>query len=52
MILLYADDMAMCSDTVGSMQKMIEVLDQLCEKWAMSFNLTKTKIVGFRQGRC
>ena len=52
MILLYADDMAMCSDTVGRIQKMIDVLGQFCEKWAMIVNLTKTKIVVFRRGVC
>ena len=52
MILLYADDMAMCSDTVGRIQKMIDVLGQFCEKWAMIVNLTKTKIVVFRRGGC
>ena len=50
MILLYADDM--CSDTVGRIQKMIDVLGQFCEKWAMIVNLTKKKIVVFRRGGC
>ena len=31
-ILLYANDMAMCSNTVGRIQKMIDVLGQFCEK--------------------
>ena len=52
MILLYANDMAMCSDTVGIIQKMIDVLGKFCEKWAMIVNLTKTKIVVFRRERC
>ena len=52
MILLYADDMAMCSDTVGRIQKMIDVLGQFCEKWAMIVNLTKTEIIVFRRGGC
>ena len=42
MILLYADDMAMCSDTAGRIQKMIDVLGRFCEKWAMIvFNKVK-----------
>ena len=52
MILLYADDMEMYSDTVGRIQKMIDVLGQFGEKWAMIVNLTKTKIVVFRRGGC
>ena len=52
MILLYADDMAMCCATVGRIQKMIDVLDQFCEKSAMIVNLTKTKIVVFSRGGC
>ena len=52
MILLYADDIAMCSDTVGRIKKMIDVLGQFCEKWEMIVNLTKTKIVVFSRGGC
>ena len=52
MILLYADAMAMCSDTVGRIQKMIDVLGRFCEKWANIVNLTKTKIVVLRRGGC
>ena len=32
MVLLYADDMAMCSGTVGRIQKMIDVLGLFCKK--------------------
>ena len=36
--------MAMCSDTVGRIQKMIDVLGQVCEKWAMIVNLQRQKL--------
>ena len=44
--------MAMCYDTVGGIQKMIDVLGQFCDKWAMIVYLTKTNIVAFRRGGC
>ena len=51
MILLFADDIALCSDTVGRLQKMINVLGTYTEKWQMKLNLSKSKILVFRRGR-
>ena len=50
MILLYADDMALIADTVGRLQRMIDVLESYCCKWNMLVNLIKTKIMVFRRG--
>ena len=53
MILLYVDDMTMCSNSVWRIQQMFDGLGNFCEKWAMIVNLSKTKIfVFFRQGGC
>ena len=49
MILLYADDMALIADTVGRLQRMIDVLESYCCKWNMLVNLIKTKIMVFRR---
>ena len=50
MILLFADDIALCSDTVGRLQKMINILGTYTEKWQMKLNLSKSKILVFRRG--
>jgi len=50
MLLMYADDIAMCSDSPGRLQKMLNVLEQFCKKWGLIVNLTKTKILVFRRG--
>ena len=50
MILLYADDMALIADTIGRLQRMIDVLESYCCKWNMLVNLIKTKIMVFRRG--
>lgn len=50
LILLYADDMSNCSDTVGGLQHQINVLSSFCQKYGMKVNLDKTKIIVFRNG--
>ena len=50
MILLYADDMALIADTIGRLQRMIDVLESYCCKWNMLVNLIKAKIMVFRRG--
>jgi hypothetical protein len=48
--LLFADDMANTGDTVVNLQKQIDVLDQLYDKFGMKVNIGKTKIVIFKRG--
>lgn len=48
--LLFADDLSIIADTVIEMQKKIKVLEEYCIKWKMQVNLTKSKIVVFRNG--
>ena len=50
MALLFADDVALCSDSIGRMRDMINVLEQFCDRWKMKINLEKTKIMVFRRG--
>lgn len=50
MALLYADDIANGSDSVGRLQKMINVLENYCKLWGLTLNLLKTKIIVFRRG--
>ena len=48
--LLFADDLAAGADTVGRLQKMIDVISAFCSKWGLAVNLAKTKVVVFRNG--
>jgi hypothetical protein len=49
-ILLYADDMVQCSDMVGRLQHHLNVLSKFCYEYCMKVNLSKTKIMVFRNG--
>jgi hypothetical protein len=48
--LLYADDLNKLSDTVGHLQNLINSLSDFCQKWGLSVNLSKTKVMVFRRG--
>ena len=52
MALLFADDVVMCSETVGRLREMIKVLEDFSKKWELKINLKKekTKIMVFRRG--
>ena len=47
---MYADDIVLLGDTVLELQRKIRVLEKFCEKWGMEVNLTKTKVIVFRNG--
>ena len=46
-ILLFADDIAMCSDMPVRLQHMSNVLKMFCNIWGLKLNLLKTKILVF-----
>ena len=46
--LLYADDLAIISDSEENMQHLLNILDLWCKKWRMLVNVGKTKTVHFR----
>ena len=48
--LMFADDIANVTDTVGRLQKHIDNLQSFCSNYGMTVNLKKTKIVVFRRG--
>ena len=48
--LLFADDLITGADTVGRLQQMINVIDLFCQKWGLTVNLLKTKVMVFRNG--
>lgn len=49
-VLLYADDIVILSPTPGSLQSMINKLENYCNKWNLRVNLSKSKIMVFRKG--
>lgn len=49
-ILLYADDIAIMADERNTLQKMILNLEQYCDLWNLEVNMTKSKIMVFRNG--
>ena len=49
-LLLYADDIIMFSDTIIGLQRLLNILSAFADKWKMNINLSKTKIIVFRNG--
>ena len=47
-VLLYADDIAVLSETEAGMQTMINKLDDRYRKWCITVNKRKTKVLHFR----
>ena len=47
---MFADDVTSFSDTVAHLQKLIDLIAQLCKMVGMEINLNKTKIIVFRNG--
>ena len=47
---MYADDMILFSETIEGLQNMLNTLSIYTEKWGLSVNTKKTKIVVFRRG--
>lgn len=49
-LLLYADDIVIFSSTEEDLQKGLDVLSDYCERWKLTVNTEKTKIMIFRKG--
>ena len=47
---MFADDAVIFSETVEGLQTSIDNLRQYCDKWNLTVNISKTKIVVFRKG--
>ena len=47
-MLMYADDIVIVGDRIGDVQKILDCLDMYCEKWGLSVNKEKTKLMVFR----
>ena len=51
MIILYADDTVLFSDTESEMQGALDVFQTYCSTWHLTVNFDKTKIVIFSSGK-
>lgn len=49
-LLLYADDIVIFSNTKEGLQKGLDVLADYCNKWKLTVNIDKTKVMIFRKG--
>ena len=50
LLLLYADDSVIFSETAEGLQKGLHILKDYCDKWKLIINTSKTKIMVFRKG--
>ena len=50
-LLLYADDTIIMAETAGELQLALNALQDYCDKWSLSVNTDKTKIVIFSRGK-
>ena len=48
-ILMYADDIALVSESEQNLQDMIDIVYNWCSKWGMVLNRDKSKIIHFRK---
>ena len=51
LILLYADDTVLISETVDGMQHMLNVFSDYCNTWKLHVNIDKNKVVIFSSRR-
>lgn len=47
--LLYADDVTLIATTAEDLQKALQVLETYCDRWKLTVNEAKTKVVVFRK---
>ena len=50
LLLLYADDIVLFGKTAEELQKSLNILEEYCNRWKLTVNTMKTKIVVFRKG--
>ena len=45
--MLYADDLVMLSESESGLQTSLEILSEYCQKWQLTVNLSKSKVIIF-----
>jgi len=48
--LLYADDIVLFAESAESLQNYLNILEGYCDRWKLTVNSTKTKVIIFRKG--
>lgn len=48
--LLYADDITLLAESAQELQKSLDALENYCDRWKLTVNDTKTKIIVFKKG--
>ena len=49
-LLLYADDIILFGKTPDELQRALTILEEYCNRWKLTVNTSKTKIMIFRKG--
>ena len=49
-LFLYADDIVLFADSADELQSLLEILQNYCQRWKLTVNTSKTKIVVFKKG--
>ena len=49
--LLYADDTIVLAESINELQVALNAVKEYCNKWSLTVNTSKTKIVIFSRGR-
>ena len=49
-VLLYADDIVIFANTQKQLQNSLDLLLEYCNKWKLTINVSKTKVMVFRKG--
>ena len=54
LLLLYADDIVLFGNTPEELQKSLDILEEYCDRWRLTVNTSKTKILIFieREADC
>ena len=47
---MFADDLVLLSESAGGLQKCLNNLQTYCEKWSLTINTEKTKVIIFNKG--
>ena len=51
-MLLYADDIVIFANTKEQLQNSLALLLEYCNRWKLTINISKTKVIVFRNGEC
>ena len=49
-MLLYADDIVIFANSAEELQQSLDVLLNYCNRWKLTVNVSKTKVMVFRKG--